>query len=249
MKKMKNGSQKKRYTELVYGYFWHLKDLNLCNDKIIQSNKSLIPEKQAKTFPPFSGFKFLSATSEHDYINLPDYFLRCNRSRDPAAHCTLVAICFRDIGYSQLPSWIDPFEKELGNKDRVRVVRLNISVGFWVNWILQPIIAKLMKRNTTPEVQDQTLLYFTGGNDSQLNDFRDALRMYNEMTGYVLLLDGIGRVRFAGSGTATDEEAQRLISFAKELTPLLTSGGGTAKKPRRRKNKKRPTRSSAKQTT
>ena len=77
-----------------------------------------------------------------------------------------------------------------------------------------------MKRNTTPEVQDQTLLYFTGGNDSQLNDFRDALRMYNEMTGYVLLLDGIGRVRFAGSGTATDEEAQRLISFAKE--PVVT---------------------------
>jgi hypothetical protein len=47
--------------------------------------------------------------------------------------------------------------------------------------------------------------------------------MHNIMTNYVFLLDDLGRVRFAGSGEASEDEVQRLIEFTKEL--LLESDG------------------------
>lgn len=47
---------------------------------------------------------------------------------------------------------------------------------------------------------------------------RDILRMHNIYTGYVFLVDGIGRVRWAGSGEGSDEEVEKMIEFAKLLT-------------------------------
>jgi mitochondrial ATPase complex subunit ATP10 len=74
-----------------------------------------------------------------------------------------------------------------------------------------------MVRNNTPvEQHDTTLICLR----KDLEDFRDALRIHNVMCGYVFLLDGIGRVRFAGSGEASEEEANRLIQFARDLTTM-----------------------------
>lgn len=73
-----------------------------------------------------------------------------------------------------------------------------------------------MRKNTPPEEHDRTLLYF--GSGSVVDEFRDVLRIHNLMTNYVFLLDEFGRIRFAGSGEATDEEVARVIKFAKELT-------------------------------
>ena len=52
-------------------------------------------------------------------------------------------------------------------------------------------------------------------------DFGDVIRMHNKKTGYAFLLDGLGRVRFAGSGKASEEEVERIIKFTKELAPGL----------------------------
>lgn len=42
--------------------------------------------------------------------------------------------------------------------------------------------------------------------------------MHNIYTAYVYLVDGIGRVRWAGSGKGSDEEVEKMIGFARELT-------------------------------
>ena len=42
-----------------------------------------------------------------------------------------------------------------------------------------------MQQNTPPEEHDKTLLYF----GSDVDDFRDVLRMHNIMTNYIFLLD------------------------------------------------------------
>jgi ATPase complex subunit ATP10 len=189
-----------------------IKDLKRSQEKPVVSNKELIPEKRAKVFPFLDNLKSLRGGK----VDLPEFFLRKNRSHDVDAQCTLVAISFRDFGYNLLASWLDPFAEAMTGKDRVEVVRLNLSEG-WVNkWILRGFITGLTKRNTPQSEQDRTFLYF-----GDLESFRDSLRMHNVMTGYVFLLDGLGRVRFAGSGPASEEEAERLIRFAKELTPLI----------------------------
>jgi ATPase complex subunit ATP10 len=45
--------------------------------------------------------------------------------------------------------------------------------------------------------------------------------MHNDKTGYIFLLDGLGRVRFAGSGQAENYELKLLIKHVKEITPGL----------------------------
>ena len=215
-KKTRRGKIKKIYTELVHGYFWMIKDLERSNEKPIQSNELLIPREHAKVFPYLPG---LESVSGNIRAAMPDYILRKNRSKDAAAQCTLVAISFRDHGYRLLPSWLDPFQEALAGKDRVELVRLNLSEGWFNKYILGRVIRYLTRRNTPAAEQDSTFLY--SGGSGALEPFRDALRMHNLLTGYVFLLDGLGRVRFAGSGSATEEEVERLVRFAKELTPLL----------------------------
>eukprot|EP00560_Eucampia_antarctica_P003094 CAMPEP_0197836234 /NCGR_PEP_ID=MMETSP1437-20131217/28326_1 /TAXON_ID=49252 ORGANISM="Eucampia antarctica, Strain CCMP1452" /NCGR_SAMPLE_ID=MMETSP1437 /ASSEMBLY_ACC=CAM_ASM_001096 /LENGTH=58 /DNA_ID=CAMNT_0043442251 /DNA_START=158 /DNA_END=331 /DNA_ORIENTATION=- len=56
------------------------------------------------------------------------------------------------------------------------------------------------------------------------------------MTGYVYLLDGLGNVRWAGSGSPDDEgqEVQNLILLAKTLTPVHNTSA-TKKNPQKGK--------------
>eukprot|EP00978_Attheya_sp_CCMP212_P030258 scaffold110571_cov47-Attheya_sp.AAC.2 len=81
---------------------------------------------------------------------------------------------------------------------------------------LSGFITSGVRKNTPEEKHSRTLLYF-----GDKTEWRDTLRMHNTLTGYVFLLDGMGRVRWAGSGSATEKELNTLTSIAKELTPLL----------------------------
>jgi ATPase complex subunit ATP10 len=218
-RKKSDGTIKKRYTEWVYGYFWMLKDLNRSAEKPIVTNRQLIDESMAKVFPPLHGLTSLEKVSS--VINVPSYLVRKNRSHDPHAHCTLVAISFRDFGYQQLDSWLQPFRNEFQNKDRVEILQIQINEGFVNKWFLRGLIRLLATRNTPKEYHHSTFLYFENRKQNDLEHFCDALRMHNTLPGYVFLLDGLARVRFAACGTATEEEIQWLIQFAKELTPLI----------------------------
>ena len=240
-----SGKVHSRYTELVHGYFWMLKDLKRCGEKPLLSNETLIRESDAKLFPSLQGpLKTLSGVTVAD---LHAHCLRKNRSRDAAAQCTLIGVSFRDFGFQQLASWIEPFDAALGGKDRYEVLKINIAEGWFNRWILRAFIIGSTKMNTPKEEHDRTLLYF--GKNTVLESFRDALRMHNVLTGYVFLLDGLGRVRFAGSGVATEEEAARLVRLAQQLTPVSSSssGRGNGRSPAASRNfhKRRSTRASA----
>lgn len=69
---------------------------------------------------------------------------------------------------------------------------------------------------------------------TDVDEFRDVLRMHNLMTGYVFLVDDLGRVRFAGSGPATDEDVAKVIQFAKDLTPWDVNSAKSRKVTKRR---------------
>jgi mitochondrial ATPase complex subunit ATP10 len=210
----RDGLQKLRITEMEYGNFWMIKDLRQTGEKPILSNESLIDERDAKLFPIIKGAMSLSGVS----VDFPSHCIRKNRSRDAEAQCTLLAISFRDFGFQQLPSWIDPFNVAFGSNDRVEVLKINVANGWFDRYFLRPIITALTKRNTDPKEYDNNFLYY--GNTDQLCD---ALRMRNVLAGYVFLLDGLGRVRFAGSGIATEKDVNSLVSLTKKLTPLIIS--------------------------
>jgi ATPase complex subunit ATP10 len=229
--------------EFAYGHFWALKELSLTNNKPILSNDVVIPAVQAEVFPTMTGLINL----HNEVVNIPQFFTRYNRTSDELAHCTLVAISSKEFGAQLLPSWIDPFEKALihpasrhdyvGNSDdngsnsgsdnnsnnnyntdsnsndsRYEVVRITINEGR-IAKLLSRFITSGTKKNTPPSDHHTTLLYY--GDDT--DNIRDILRMHNIYTSYVFLLDGIGRIRWAGSGAGSESEVQNMISIARNL--------------------------------
>ena len=90
---------------------------------------------------------------------------------------------------------------------------LNITEGSLLSYF-SGILTKSIQKNTPPERHETTLLHF-----GDVESFRDVLRMHNTLTGYVVLVDGLGRVRWMGSGEPDDdgEELNVLLECAKEL--------------------------------
>eukprot|EP00980_Cylindrotheca_fusiformis_P000291 scaffold66_cov115-Cylindrotheca_fusiformis.AAC.23 len=219
-----SGNTRKVPLELVHGYFWMMWDLRNTNNKPTLSNETLIPEEDSQIFPVLTGVKNLNGQK----ADLPFYFVENNSEDTKQPKVTLVAISFRDFGFKLIPTWTDPFTKSFQNDARIRVAKLSITER-WSLYPLRGLLSRIMKNNTPPEEYDNTLLYF--GTD--VDDFRDILRMHNIMANHVFLVDDLGRVRFAGSGPATEEDVRKAIDFAKVL---LSEGKKTKKSKKRTKS-------------
>jgi ATPase complex subunit ATP10 len=88
-----------------------------------------------------------------------------------------------------------------------------VQDGF-VYKLLKPAIVAGFRRNLPEDAHHRTVLHF-----GEHQNLLDGLRAHNTLTGYVFLLDGIGRVRWASSGEATEAEVRGMIEAAKDLTP------------------------------
>lgn len=223
----KTGNTRTLPVELALGYFWMIEDLRKCANKPTLSNPKLISAATAQAFPTLTTNGIIK-TLTGDAVELPAFFLRKNRSQDETAQSTLVAVSCRDYGFQHTKTWTTPFRQAFDkHEERVEVVHLHLTEGWFTStFLLQSLIQRTIKNNTPTEDHETTLLCF--GKD--LEDFRDSLRIHNVMTGYVFLLDGLGRVRFAGSGEASEEEVQRVIQFANQLTPLVSKHNHNHKK-------------------
>ena len=113
---------------------------------------------------------------------------------------------------------MDPFLETFKDDRSVAAVKVSITERRSL-YLLQRTLTNLMRKNTPPKEHDTTLLYF----GSDVDDFRDILRMHNIMANYVFLVDGNGQVRFASSGEATKDEVDKVIRFAQELSTLRHS--------------------------
>jgi ATPase complex subunit ATP10 len=251
-----SGNTRKIPLELAHGYFWMLKDLKNTNQKPTLSNEQLIPARDAQLFPTLKDLNTLDDSNTE--VDLPLFFqekAHQQQSRSGAGKITLVAIAFRDNGFKLMPTWTVPFEEAFQQKNddslasssssssRVQTFHVSITEGLFV-YPLRGMVRRIMKNNTPISQQSKTLTYF---GTKEVMEFRDVLRMHNIMTSYVFLLDDLGRVRFAGSGEASDDEVKRLIEFAEELVresdptfiTTSSSGGGAKQRPTRKSTKKR----------
>ena len=116
-------------------------------------------------------------------------------------------------------TWTAPFREEFRGNHRVEIINLQLTEGWFTSKLLGGMIARIVKNNTPEGDYDTTLLCLR----NDLEEFRDALRIHNVMAGYVFLLDGLGRVRFAGSGEASPEEITKITQFARDLIPTAKS--------------------------
>ena len=233
VKKVRN-EERKILAERAFGNFWMMSDLKKTDNKPILSNEALIPEEKAQVFPSLGHWVTLENPPSQQEV--PDFFLRNNRAEDSKAQCTLVAIAFKEFGAQMLGSWTEPFQEAFAGNSRVEVVYLNITEGWFLSK-LKGYLTKSARSNTSEGKWATTLLHYAASaNDPSISEFKDRLRMHNTLTGYVYLLDGLGRVRCAGSGPASPEEAELMIEFAKDLTPMLKDD---AKLPKRNKNRRR----------
>ena len=218
LKKDRKGEYREIMVERAFGHFWMIQDLTKVGNKPILSSE--IPEEEAQDFPTLMNCSVLKT---NESVDVPAYFVRDNRANDASAQCTLVAIAYKDYGFKLLPSWTEPFEAAFGvGNERAKAMRISVTEGKFTKMLLSGFMKRSFRASTPPELQSQTLLCF-GPDEARLREFNDTLRMHNTLTGYVFLLDGLGRVRFAGSGEGSDKEVNRMIQYAKELTPRLSS--------------------------
>jgi ATPase complex subunit ATP10 len=208
--------------ERQYGNFWMLKDLrNTNNGKVILTNEVLIPQAQALKLPPLAQEGEVKNLSG-DSVSIPDDWIRPSGLGE-VTPCTLLLLSFKDLGYQMLSTWRAPFEEAFLNESKSisgsgsspNVVELTVTeYNFLLLKLLRPIVTRAFKNSKSQEAgeYENTLLYF-----GRPNEFCDALRMHNSLTGYALLVDYEGRVRWMGSGEASEEEAQLLVNCTKEL--------------------------------
>jgi len=194
----------------VYGFFWMLKDLRENDAKPILGNTELVKEDEADVLPSLYGLE----TLDGHIIDIPDIFIRSQRP-------TVMTFSFKDFGYQLLSSWTNPvrekFQLPLNNNNNnkqqkrspIQVVNINITEGSSIfSLLFKKFILYSMKKNTDKELHNTTYTYF--GNNENIINFRDCLRMHNTYTSYVILIDKFGRLRWMGSGKATDEEIENL---------------------------------------
>ena len=199
---------------------------------------SIIPEREAQTFPTLTGLNTLLDTSTK--VDIPWYFIdpsqydhggeivsssTSSKSKSKSVtkgNITLLSITFRDNGFKLIPSWTEPFETVFQNDDRVNSYKLSIT-EHWVLYPLRGLLTRVMRNNTPMEDRNRTLVYF---GSSQIEEFRDILRMHNIMTNYVFLLDDLGRIRFAGSGPADADEITQMVQTTKDILKESNGGGG-----------------------
>lgn len=225
----------KKVHQIAIGSFWMVKDLRETGKKPILSNTSIIPVMDAEMFPTLNGLASLGGTN----VNLPDFFIKHDGTSENS--CTLVAISYRDFGYKMLSKWTEPFEKSFSQQPsqqkQVSVVHVNITEGNFLK-LFSGLLKRTVRNNTPMERHESTLMYF--GNADK---FRDILRMHNTLTAYLVLVDGLGRVRWMGSGEPIDttnetsdekdettydtNELNALIQCAKEL---IDNNDGNKKK-------------------
>lgn len=208
-----SGQNRRVLLERSLGSFWMMKDLQVVDSKPILA--STIDEEHSIVMPTLDGVTVLSTV---DKVSIPHYLLRNNRTKDPNSQCTILGISFKEFGYQLVESWLGDVEQTYAANPRVEVARLTITEGTLIKSLLSGIMTRSLKNNTPVERQDRTLVHF--GTEGY---FKDFMRMHNTLTGYIYVLDGIGRVRWVGSGKASSEELDEIKRCVKNILPAEKS--------------------------
>ncbi|KAL6506436.1 hypothetical protein OROGR_024617 [Orobanche gracilis] len=190
--------------EMSRGYFADMSEMKQNGGKIALANKTIIPAMAAVKFPTLDvnysdgSILKLPITSDGNDVN-------AFTSDIPKA--SLMCLSFRASSQPMVDSWSLPFLNTFGDSSDARLYK----VSFIDSWLLtrSPIKKLLLKimRKSNPDGK-QHVVYSFGDHYY----FRKDLKILNLLTGYIFLLDKLGRIRWQGFGLATEDEVSSLLS-------------------------------------
>jgi mitochondrial ATPase complex subunit ATP10 len=207
------------------GYFDDFRDFRDSQGKVFHSPTRLIPAAAAPLFPQITPL-----TSDGTPVSFP-----FTGPSAPAA--SLVCIAFRAGAQEMIEAWAEPFSRtaasqlkdsEQGEEEQQQpltsskssnknfaLVELalieSVVMGIW------PFRNILMKNGGASQgkyAMPATYLYHFVRDTETI---RNALQMTNRLTGYIYLLDSLGRVRWRGSGNPSSIEIEMLLQCSYQL--------------------------------
>jgi len=185
------------------GYFHEVMELQKTKGKPYMAMKTVRPADKAETFPDLKAENLM----DHE-IHLPSALV---------GKVSLVAISFKQFGFLQLDSWIQPFldASSAAKKDKKRVsqvIQLSMTEGGIIANLLRGSMVSGLREAIPVERHPNSLVHI-----GKIHDFCDALRIGNQLVGHVFLVDQKGKVRWSGCGEAEAEELDRLRTALGEL--------------------------------
>lgn len=200
--------------EMSRGYFADMSDLKKNGGKIAMANKILIPSAVAAKFPSLE-----VSYSDGKTFKLPlgsdGNVVDPNKMDLPKA--TLLCLSFRASSQGMNESWSKPFLTAFSDSKNIHLYEVSF-VDSWllslspVKWLLLRMMKKSNPTENAGSLQRQFVYSF-----GDHYYFRKELKILNLLTGYVLLLDKFGRIRWQGFGAASEEEVSSLLSCTSHL--------------------------------
>ncbi|KGN46910.2 hypothetical protein Csa_020683 [Cucumis sativus] len=193
-----------------------MSELKQHGGKIAAANKILIPAMAAVKFPEFevsySDGKTLKLPIKSD-VNV----IEGNSSPSGLPMATLLCLSFRANSQAMIDSWSASFLNAFSSSNNVQLY----EVSFIDSWFLcrnpiKKLLLRLMRKSSGNAQNDslQRQIVYSFGDHYY---FRKELKILNLLTGYVFLVDKLGRIRWQGFGLATQEEVSSLLSCASLL--------------------------------
>ncbi|XP_073066378.1 uncharacterized protein [Primulina eburnea] len=171
--------------EMNRGYFADMAEMKQHGGKIAMANKIIIPASAAAKFPMLD-----VNYSDGSSLKLPITSAGndANTPKLNVAKVTLLCLSFRSS--SQI-SFIDSW---LLSRNPIKKLLLKIM--------------RKPKPGGTKDLLQRQIVYYSFGDHYY---FRKELRILNLLTGYIFLIDKMGRIRWQGFGSAKQEELLSLL--------------------------------------
>uniref|UniRef100_A0A0D9WDD2 Uncharacterized protein n=1 Tax=Leersia perrieri TaxID=77586 RepID=A0A0D9WDD2_9ORYZ len=226
--------------EMSRSYFADISEIRDNAGKLAKANKILIPEIAAVKFPGLSvefpdgralNLPLVATPQNNDPQdgNAVDAQNDDRKAGDMAVpDASLVCLSFRASSQNMAESWSQPFLDAFSSAGNIQVYeptppgyppggdypvmalgRGNL-VSFIDSWLfssspLKGLFIKMMRKSNNPQ---RNIVYSFGDHYY----FRKGLNIRNLLTGYIYLVDRLGRVRWQGFGSATQEELSSLTA-------------------------------------
>ncbi|XP_047968283.1 uncharacterized protein LOC125212225 [Salvia hispanica] len=218
--------------EMNRSIFTDINEFEKHRGKVSKANKVIVPAASALKFPSLevyftNGSKLtLPVTSKEDEANLSSSnmaklsltsktndtnVLTSDTAEIDSAKASLICLSFREISRAMVDSWTSPFLKAFAHSSDVRLYEVSLTDQWLLSRkLIRKLLLKYMRKPAPAEKQDalQRQIVYSFGDHYY---FRKELKIVNLLAGYAFLLDKSGRIRWSGTGAATEEEVSSLL--------------------------------------
>lgn len=192
--------------EMSRGYFEDISEIRKNGGKIAVATKVIIPEVAAVKFPELPLESPGGGALRLPFVAPPPEYSSPEAAGAVVPDASLVCLSFRASSQKMAESWSLPFLDAFGASGKVQVY----EVSFIDSWLLSssPMRRAFLKVTRKSNNPQRNVVYAFGDH----YDFRKELQIVNLLTGYIYLVDRLGRIRWQGFGTATQEELSSLTT-------------------------------------